>query len=114
MNRAGRPTGYKGKAISKSITLDSDLLEQLEKISNGNLSQTINEMLRRELDTQRDLYHIDRWAHFMGVDPDPELDAEIDKRVDKFLDEVHERAERRRARRRLQELEQIQKLHKRA
>jgi len=106
MNRAGRPTNYKGKAISKSITLDSDLLEQLEKISNGNLSQTINEMLQRAIDLQRNLYHWDRFAEALGVEPDPELDAEIDKRVDQFLYEMHERAERRRARRRQQALKQ--------
>ena len=64
---AGRSTGYSGKAVRKSITFDPELLRELEAISGGNLSQTVNELLSEKIKFKRREYHADRLGEIWGI-----------------------------------------------
>jgi hypothetical protein len=71
--RAGRPAPYSGRAIQKSFTLDSEVFERVSRLSSGNVSQTVNELLAESIFNRERQARLRRMAQAVEI----ELDAEI-------------------------------------
>lgn len=89
----GRPSRYRGGSRAKSLTLDADILDQVERLSRGNLSEAVNDLLAEALEQRKAMKAIEDLATAMGVSIDPEVEA----RAVRFLLETEARIKQRRS-----------------